>query len=298
MAKEDEVIDVGKVEEKETKDLVELVQTTVPQLFNDAQRNLVLNETPRYKIKRRQGKGGVYFDYVDVGYVIEQLNLLTGWRWNFQCKTSMTPEYLRACIEVKQFIVDGSITIRDKEGIEWIHEDTGRQDIKVKRDDGGYLDLGNDYKGAKSDCLKRCARQFGIALDVYSGAVKRRQDKTHPEAPITDGQRKRLEALAVEAQIGHSGLKKLINADYDYKTASEVQRRHFEEIIKKLEEKAQDVSLEAEMPEKLKEGFEFLKTPKAKRMALYKAHLKEETLDELQKKIDTAVQKKKDKEKK
>jgi hypothetical protein len=37
----------------------------------------------------------------------------------------------------------------------------------MKRDNSGTLDYGNDVKAANTDCLKRCAAQFGVASDIY-----------------------------------------------------------------------------------------------------------------------------------
>jgi len=67
-------------EATERKILVAEVEDKIPQLFSEAQRRLVMNETPRYCIKRRKGKGTLFFDYVDVSYVVEQLNYVFGFR--------------------------------------------------------------------------------------------------------------------------------------------------------------------------------------------------------------------------
>ena len=257
----------------------------MPQLFGEAQRNLVANETPRYRIRRRKGKGGMFFDYVDIGYVLEQLNLLTGhlWDWNIEWQTSIAEAK-----EVKQFIVRGALTLNSKTGTSVKKVNYGKADIKMLKNDAGFLDFGNDMKGAVSDCVKKCASMFGIALDVYSGAVQRRQDTNHEEAPITDSQRKRLEVLAQESNIGHSGLKKLINSKYDYTSTKQIQRRHFVEISEALGLKASEAA-EEKMPEDIQTGFDILGTSKAKAIAVYKSHKAQGKLDELKKKISGKV---------
>jgi len=287
------------IEQDGYNEIVKKVENSITQVFTDAQRALLINETPRYKIKSRQGKGGQVFDYVDVGYVIEQLNILTGFRWNFEHLTDATnPEYMRMALELKQFVVRGRLTMVGNKGENIYKDDVGNQDIKEKRA-GGWLDVGNDMKGAWSDCIKRCSRQFGIALDVYSGAVKRRQDQEHPEAPITDSQRRRLEVLANEAKIGHPGLKQMIAAMFDYSSTLQIQRRHYEQIQAELENKKDVISTE-KIPEEIKKGFDILGTPPAKQQALYKAYEKQGKLDELKSKISNKVDSKntKDEEKK
>lgn len=275
------------LEQKSYQDIVAQIEKTIPQIFNEAQRALLLNETPRYKIKRRQGKGGQVFDYVDVGYVIEQINILTGFRWSFQQLTKTDEkEYMEFSLANKFFKVRGRLIVHTKDG-DIFQDDTGGAEIKEKRA-GGWLDVPSDEKAAWSDCLKRCARKWGIALDVYSGAIKRRQDAEHPEAPITEGQRRRLEVLAFEAKLGHAGLKKLIADMFDYSSTTQIQRRHFEQIQAELENQADVVATE-EIPDEIKKGFDILGTPPAKQKALYKAYEKQGKLDELKSKISMKV---------
>jgi hypothetical protein len=260
------------LENQDRKQLVEELYKKVPQLFSEAQRRLILNETPRYVIKQRKGKGGIYFDYVDTGYVIEQLNLLTGFHWDTQILSDLnSKDYWDVAEKFKQVGVHLKLTAHAGKNTRCI-EDVGRADLKTKTDGTGYLDVWNDVKSAVSDAIKRCARQMGIALDVYSGAVKRAQDENHPEHKITEGQRKRLEALANEATIGHSGLKKLINEMYDYETTTDIQRRHFEPIQQRVALLVSEKTVEPEMPEDIIKGFEILGTPKAKRIATFNAY--------------------------
>jgi len=280
------------VESQDRRSLEAELYKKVPQMFSEAQRRLVLNETPRYVIKQRKGKDGMYFDYVDTGYVIEQLNLLTGYQWDFRLVTKPDADFFRLSIEIKQFIVVGEITLHSGRKVRVI-QDAGRADIKQKKDGSGYLDIGNDLKSAISDCIKRCARQLGVALDVYSGAVRRAQDENHPEHPLTEGQRKRLEALANEAGIGHSGLKKIIAELFDYSSTTDIQRRHFEMIQQRVSLLVSERLAEPEMPEEIKQGFDILGTPKAKRIATYSAYKSKgaEGLKELRKKMNAELDK-------
>jgi len=285
--KVEEVKDLITLENEEQRKLVEEIQNSIPQVFDQAQRNLLLNETPRYKIRKRQGKGGMTFDYVDIGYVLEQLNILTGHRWDFdiEWQTSLTEAK-----EVGQFIVRGSLKLYSNKGDIVKKTNFGKADLK-ERKGGGYLDFGNDMKGAVSDCVKKCASMFGIALDVYSGAVKRRQDENHPEAPITDTQRMRLETLAQEAKIGHSGLKKLIFEKFDYTSTAFIQRRHFVDISNAIEVKASEVT-EDVIPEDIAKGFDILSIPQGKRIAIYRSYKKQDKLEELKKRLNAKIDEK------
>lgn len=263
--------------------LIEQIQSKVPQLFGEAQRNLLLNETPKYKIKKRKGKGGKIWDYVDIGYVIEQLNILTGHTWTSEILWTTTIE---EALTIKQYVVRLRLCMTTNAGMAVSKEQYGSCDIKYKKGcekvAENLLDFGNDCKGAVSDAVKKCSSEFGIALDVYSGAVKRREDTEHPEGKISEGQRRRLDVLAQEAEIGQSGLAKLANELYDYTTPDDIQRRHFRSIMAKLEERvAVVVEKENPIPEDIDALFSMLGTPLGKRLAMFRAYEKQEKLDDL-----------------
>ncbi len=295
-----QVVDAKELNEQrqEQMALVDEVTKKAPQLFTEAQRRLVLNETPRYLIKKRKGKGGLYFDYVDVNYVVEQLNYVFGFRWSFRHVSPAPTElvsYIETSVKIKQFIVIGELVVPDpKRKGEFITKtQTGRADIKMlQQKDGGPVDVGNDLKAAWSDCLKKCASWFGIALDVYSGAVTRRQDSSNPEGTITEGQHRRLELLANEAGFGHMGLRKLIAQDYDYPSTKQIRRKHFEEIQAKLQDMAAKRGIEElNIPDDLQKGWDILETPPAKRIAAFKAYSAkgDEGIEELRKKLNLEV---------
>jgi recombination DNA repair RAD52 pathway protein len=53
-------------------------------VFNASQLQQILTKTPeRYK-KKRPGKGGQTWEYVEVGYVQKVLNLMFGFNWDFE----------------------------------------------------------------------------------------------------------------------------------------------------------------------------------------------------------------------
>lgn len=128
--------------------------------FSTKQLLTILQKTPKNHIYTRPAKGGGQWNYVTGVYVKKVLNYVFGWMWSFEVKS--TEE------KYNQVIVTGRLTVHDKSGnaLLW-KEDTGRADIKMKRDNSGPLDYGNDVKSANTDCLKRCAAQFGIASDIY-----------------------------------------------------------------------------------------------------------------------------------
>jgi len=120
----------------------------------------LLQSTPSDHKYTRPAKGGGTWDYVTGVYVKKTLNYVFGWLWSFDI-ISMEEKY-------GQVICKGKLTINLPNGkpLMW-KTDIGRADIKMKRDQSGALDFGNDQKASATDCLKRCAFQLGIASDIY-----------------------------------------------------------------------------------------------------------------------------------
>jgi hypothetical protein len=123
---------------------------------------LLEKRTPREAVRYRQGPGGQKLAYVEGAYVIRQLNLLFPGAWSF--------EILETIREKEEVIVRGRLTLAwmDAQGRERrVHfEDFGSDFFKAG------VEAGNTYKSAATDCLKRCARQVGIALDLYERAER------------------------------------------------------------------------------------------------------------------------------
>jgi len=122
----------------------------------------VLNKkTPKKFIKKRPGRGGKYFDYVETGYVVEQLNKAFNGMWDF--------EILDKQIGREKIWVLGKLTVKfiTPLGVQTVSKSQfGGSDIKRTKE-GEIIDIGDDLKAAASDALKKCASLFGIAKDVY-----------------------------------------------------------------------------------------------------------------------------------
>lgn len=155
--------------------------TRTKSIFNQNQIQKLWNSTnARYKYQR-PAKGGGSWTYVKVSYVRKVLDSVFGFDWDFDIDTSVEEAFgvakLTGGIVLKGTlfcrVVDDAGRIRTIKKTQF-----GRADVKWKR---GYtpedveasgklprpLDIGNDFKAATSDCLKKCASLVGIAADVY-----------------------------------------------------------------------------------------------------------------------------------
>lgn len=140
-------------------------------ILNENQVQKIFNSTPRKYKYQRPGKGGSNWTYVKKSYVRRVLDSVFGFNWDFDVDTSLA-EAFEVASKTGTCVVKGSITARildDKGGItaEIRKTDFGRSEVKFKKDTKDPLDFGNDMKAATSDCMKRCAAQFGIAADIY-----------------------------------------------------------------------------------------------------------------------------------
>jgi hypothetical protein len=133
--------------------------------LNREQQLVISAQTPEQFIKERKGRGNRVFRYVEGGYVVAKLNNVFGpLNWQFTLSDQKETD--------KEVFVKGTLTIKDHvQGFAISKEQYGQAD----RNEG--VPVGDTYKAASTDALKKCATLFGIALDVYwnqlDGATKK-----------------------------------------------------------------------------------------------------------------------------
>lgn len=155
--------------------------TRTKSIFNKDQTQLLYQKTPDKHIYTRPGKGGGSWRFPKSYYIRQKLNSLFGFDWDFTILTSL-PEAFEVASKTGTCVVQGKLTgrvlddrgqIREVVRMQW-----GRSEVKWVKgrspDDligkdmlPKPLDFGNDMKAATTDCLKKCASQFGIAADIY-----------------------------------------------------------------------------------------------------------------------------------
>lgn len=156
--------------------------------------DVIKSITPKEFIRQRKGKGGKSFEYVEIGYVISQLNkAFTPVGWQF--------EIIEEKVLSGEVYVKGKLTIKDyKTGYEVFKTQYGTKEIYANN----KTPIGDLLKSASSDCLKKCASLFGLALDVYWKSL----DDGLPE--IQSPQTKKIENLD-ENKIFNLALKAISN---------------------------------------------------------------------------------------
>lgn len=154
---------------------------------------ILVRPFPQEALKSRQGGGGKMFTYIEGHTAIHRLNEATGNNWSFEI-INMPPMILMG--ENKQKKQQFLVTVH---GRLFIPELGSRDDVGVQMI---TLDGGEDlYKGAVRDCLKRCASNFGMALELYG---------EHYEAPApVQPNTKRQLAAEYERTTGNALTKEL-----------------------------------------------------------------------------------------
>lgn len=114
---------------------------------------VISRKIPAGKIKKRPGKGGLEFDYVSADFVIDTLNEAFGGSWSTKVVNSeRVDNVVIVCVELE---------VADEEGRPIKKQQYGSCEITRG------LGVGEAYKGAASDALKKAATLLGVALELY-----------------------------------------------------------------------------------------------------------------------------------
>jgi hypothetical protein len=161
--------------------------TLIPTPFTELQIKAIIAPTPPNIIKQRPGRGGGRWDYVPGWWFKKKLNFVFGFSHDF--------EILGERVDGDFITVKGRLTAKNPKTGQIIatKTDFGGATIKYLKDKAhtpaNYLDISNDFKAAATDALKRCAVQFGFAMDIYGKSESIDEgyqvQNSNPPAPVT-----------------------------------------------------------------------------------------------------------------
>lgn len=111
------------------------------------------------EMERTVNKGGTALTYIPVSEVINRLNKVLGvesWSMTIvRCeRDAADPDFVVAHVRIEYFVSEFRSIVRDG---------FGGQKIKRTKQ-GQILDLGDEFKGAISDALKKAAQTLGVGL--------------------------------------------------------------------------------------------------------------------------------------
>ena len=135
------------------------------------QTGIINVETPKDLIKSKPGRGGKRGAFVEGGYVISKLNqAFSPLGWEFEVVEHGSSDRKTENSAEGEVWVKGKITIIDHvKGFRVSKTQFGQHPIHKN------VPIGDAYKAAATDALKKCASLLGIALDVYWGTLDREE---------------------------------------------------------------------------------------------------------------------------
>src|SRR5262245_59234836 len=144
---------------------------------------ILTQSTPKNEIRERKGRGGKMLKYTDGAYVIRTLNEAFGSDWDFEADNEELIYFNDLPFEVR---CRGRLTVR-MGGRTLVKSQYGCQPIEFIKDKDGNIiapnSLGDAFKGAATDALKKCASMLGIALDLYDSDSEVNTGKSTPMPP-------------------------------------------------------------------------------------------------------------------
>lgn len=174
--------------------------------LSQEQERVISTVTPKMFIKEKPGRGGKVVSYVETGYVVSMLNkTFSPAGWDFEVLVQgETARKLDKNSEGEVW-VRGKLTIIDhKKGYRVSKTQYGQHPIHTS------VPIGDAYKAAASDCLKKCASLFGIAHDVYwkiteDEGTDQKEEKQQPQkkvkkTSINDADMRKIESIIKSAQ--------------------------------------------------------------------------------------------------
>lgn len=157
----------------------EPMEIDAPSRQTEAIKRILSQQTPKEEIRYRKGDGGRQFAYTDGPYVIRTLNEAFGWDWDFVADNEELLTNNEKPFEVK---CRGTLTVR-MDGKVVTKTQYGCQPIKMLQNGSSPVSIGDAYKGAATDALKKCASMLGIALDLYDSDYKAEKYAEAPPEP-------------------------------------------------------------------------------------------------------------------
>lgn len=142
-------------------------------------------------------KGGKRLTYVPVHEVVQRMNDVLGPNWSWEVariwRDELDPDWVLAYGVLTATIDGGTVTV------------SGSGGVKVSRtqSSGELVDLGDEFKGAESDAMKKACQRLGVGLYLSRDAEAIAYEAPKPTRdPIAEGWESAEQAKAMNGQLG------------------------------------------------------------------------------------------------
>ncbi len=176
--------------------------------FEKSLASLMDKKTPKGAIYTREGRGKMVLQYVTGSWMIEQLNSVFGYNWDWEIQAEglgSIQVWVRGILTVRSYQDDGTVITVTKSAY-------GGADIKKygasNSKSGEVIDLADDLKSASTDAMKKAASLLGFAGDLYG----RSGEATQSKGGLDETQLKAIRFRATELGMGEEELDKWVKA--------------------------------------------------------------------------------------
>ena len=198
---------------------------------------IIEQEFDKSLIKTRKGRSGSRLAYVETAEYIKRLNMAFDYNWSFEIEDEK--------IESGFVVVRGRLTA---EGVS--KSQYGSSQITTSKDNGEVICIGDDFKSAGSDSLKKCASLFGIGLHLYNGSSNGSNAKddgkgngsgmnkptgNKGDGSVTKAQLARIKSLRTALGMSSDGVLDLIERMYNTRDPKKLNKEMATAVISVLE---------------------------------------------------------------
>ncbi len=206
---------------------------------------IIEQEFDKSLIKTRKGRSGNRLSYIEVPEYIKRLNMVFDYNWSFEIE--------------EEKMESGFVIVRGKLIAEGISKcQYGTSQITLSKDTGEVVSIGDDFKAAGSDALKKCCSLFGIGLHLYNGSNGSRGNrgskgngKTNGKGMnkpsgnkgngnVTKAQLSKIKSLRTGLGMSSDGVLDLVERMYNTRDPKELNKEMASAIISVLEKQKEE----------------------------------------------------------
>jgi hypothetical protein len=224
----------------------------------------LLNQAFPKDILEQKELGGRTFDFVPHSFVTARLNEALGvGGWSFEARETQWVKELDTVLVLGRLTahINGERVVKEQ----WGGQIINRKKVKPDGTPGDIVELTNDFKGATSDALRKCASLLGVGEELYMNghkAPKQEQTASHqqsqpvappkpaapaqpasngparkqdPESAITEPQIKRLWAIARGAGYSDEEIKGCV-LKAGYQSSKEIKVKDYDMLVSFFEQ--------------------------------------------------------------
>jgi len=199
---------------------------------------IIEQEFDKSLIKTRKGRSGNRLSYIETPEYIKRLNLAFDYNWSFEIE--------------EEKIESGFIVVRGKLIAEGIAKSQyGTSQITLSKDTGEVVAIGDDFKAAASDALKKTASLFGIGLHLYNGSNGSNAGKSNGKGMnkpsgnkgngnVTKAQLSKIKSLRTGLGMSSDQVLDLVERMYNTRDPKELNKEMASAVISVLEKQKEE----------------------------------------------------------